>query len=572
MSLPKTFAEHASDLGATQPPPQPGQHPPMPRRRRPSPPRESPKLEEPPEPSVKKQIAQRVDSLAKSARANTRSLRTRIALFLILALGLYMTYQQILSSRSESQTAARYGKNHIPYWHPKSYQAPGANAVRSPCPMLNTMANHGYIPRDGKNIDVKKLKRALGRMGVAPAVQQQLVAPIPKLGRLKKGMLPHRAKDPEAYEFDLSDLAQHGYLEHDVSLTRADYRPGIDELRHVRVNEALVQQLELFANEHGYLDYASLARARNLRQQQSAQEAAEARKEHKRHTYDQLGKAVEGATTRSLDYGTHAQVQSHAECGLLLELMGRAGRVHVDTLDAFLLHERFPDDWAPPSQQLGRFRLGSATARCLIDRYLPSNWIDANVTSTIAEKMSNSAKMAAEMQDAAKEKAEKMQDAATTKMHEAEKMAKDAQSAAKEKAAEAERKAEEMQDAAKRMMTEAEKKVEEAQSLAKDKMADATKKAEQMQKAAEKKADEMQDAARKTTEDMQKAAKKIVADAEKQAKRAQNAAKEKAGTARDIAKERAEGIWAMSKEKAAEMQDFLDETLSKTRRYFKMGG
>jgi hypothetical protein len=27
-----------------------------------------------------------------------------------------------------------------------------ANSSRSPCPMLNTLANHGYLPRDGKNI------------------------------------------------------------------------------------------------------------------------------------------------------------------------------------------------------------------------------------------------------------------------------------------------------------------------------------------------------------------------------------------------------------------------------------
>ena len=32
------------------------------------------------------------------------------------------------------------------------YQVPGPNDSRSPCPALNALANHGYLPRDGKDI------------------------------------------------------------------------------------------------------------------------------------------------------------------------------------------------------------------------------------------------------------------------------------------------------------------------------------------------------------------------------------------------------------------------------------
>ncbi|KAJ7350928.1 Chloroperoxidase [Mycena albidolilacea] len=35
--------------------------------------------------------------------------------------------------------------------------APTATNVRSPCPGLNTLANHGYLPRSGKNISVPSL-------------------------------------------------------------------------------------------------------------------------------------------------------------------------------------------------------------------------------------------------------------------------------------------------------------------------------------------------------------------------------------------------------------------------------
>jgi hypothetical protein len=41
------------------------------------------------------------------------------------------------------------------------YQAPGPNDSRSPCPALNALANHGYLPRDGKNISPDVLQRAV---------------------------------------------------------------------------------------------------------------------------------------------------------------------------------------------------------------------------------------------------------------------------------------------------------------------------------------------------------------------------------------------------------------------------
>jgi hypothetical protein len=41
------------------------------------------------------------------------------------------------------------------------YQPPGPNDSRSPCPALNALANHGYLPRDGKNISPDVLQRVL---------------------------------------------------------------------------------------------------------------------------------------------------------------------------------------------------------------------------------------------------------------------------------------------------------------------------------------------------------------------------------------------------------------------------
>ncbi|KAK1078388.1 hypothetical protein LTR33_007279 [Friedmanniomyces endolithicus] len=49
-----------------------------------------------------------------------------------------------------------------------SYQAPGPNDSRGPCPGLNTLANHGLINRDGKNLNSTEIKLAFPRgFGIA---------------------------------------------------------------------------------------------------------------------------------------------------------------------------------------------------------------------------------------------------------------------------------------------------------------------------------------------------------------------------------------------------------------------
>lgn len=43
--------------------------------------------------------------------------------------------------------------------------------VRAPCPVLNTLANHEFLPHDGRNITLDKAIDALGSaMNIAPAL------------------------------------------------------------------------------------------------------------------------------------------------------------------------------------------------------------------------------------------------------------------------------------------------------------------------------------------------------------------------------------------------------------------
>ncbi|KAF5354419.1 hypothetical protein D9758_010764 [Tetrapyrgos nigripes] len=45
-------------------------------------------------------------------------------------------------------------------WKAHQWKAPGPNDLRGPCPGLNTLANHGFLPRDGRNINMPVILEA----------------------------------------------------------------------------------------------------------------------------------------------------------------------------------------------------------------------------------------------------------------------------------------------------------------------------------------------------------------------------------------------------------------------------
>ncbi|EKG22572.1 Deoxyribonuclease TatD-related protein [Macrophomina phaseolina MS6] len=84
--------------------------------------------------------------------------------------------------------------------------------VRAPCPVLNTLANHEFLPHDGRNITLDKAIDALGSaMNIAPALATTFFN-----GGLRTNPTPN------ANWFDLDMLHKHNVLEHDGSLSRRD--------------------------------------------------------------------------------------------------------------------------------------------------------------------------------------------------------------------------------------------------------------------------------------------------------------------------------------------------------------
>jgi len=104
------------------------------------------------------------------------------------------------------------GKNAVDH----SWQAPTPTDVRSPCPMLNSLANHGYLPRDGKNISLTDL--------IAGFKESINLAPD---ATLLVGLKALQASSTGNFlTIHLSDLAKHGVIEHDGSLSRHDIHSG----------------------------------------------------------------------------------------------------------------------------------------------------------------------------------------------------------------------------------------------------------------------------------------------------------------------------------------------------------
>ncbi|KAJ7575558.1 Cloroperoxidase [Mycena floridula] len=94
------------------------------------------------------------------------------------------------------------------------WQAPKATDLRSPCPGLNTLANHGILPRSGKGLTVKNVVDA---SIIGYNVQVDVIGLPAKVGFLTS---------PDDESFTLADIRLHNNIEHDASVSRADFFTG----------------------------------------------------------------------------------------------------------------------------------------------------------------------------------------------------------------------------------------------------------------------------------------------------------------------------------------------------------
>ncbi|RYO92261.1 hypothetical protein DL766_001752 [Monosporascus sp. MC13-8B] len=132
----------------------------------------------------------------------------------------------------------------------KPWVAPGLSDSRGPCPMLNTLANHGYLspphesPHDGRNLTIQDFGAALHE-GLNLHVS------------FGAGLAAQAFQLLGADRIDLVDLNTPEVTEHQASLTRNDHSSG-DSLR---LDPGRLEAL-LADSDTDYLDVASMARSR----------------------------------------------------------------------------------------------------------------------------------------------------------------------------------------------------------------------------------------------------------------------------------------------------------------------
>jgi len=204
----------------------------------------------------------------------------------------------------------------FPEWIPAS-KIPGA--VRGPCPGLNTLANHGFLPRDGKNISLPVLLAAC-QEGLNVGADFCTVAgtlALTSKGGLAKGGLA----------FDLDDIDQHNYpIEHDVSFSRQDAYFG----DWVGFNPSVYKTVQDTA-EAGTYNIGTMAEVRRTRLQDSLKRNPE------------------------LYYGVLPAVFAFQEVSITLSVMGDpvTGIAPTKFVDFWIQNEKFPYElgWTPPLVQ-----------------------------------------------------------------------------------------------------------------------------------------------------------------------------------------------------------------------------
>ncbi|GMF33040.1 unnamed protein product [Phytophthora lilii] len=201
------------------------------------------------------------------------------------------------------------------YFRPPDDQVwglPGNNSspyLRSPCPALNALANHGHIPRTGK--------------GLTPAL---LGKGIMKVYNLDKRLLDLIFLALPS-EFSLGDLGDPNFIDHDASLVHDD---SFFQVEPFKINETLVEKLlsraEDIGNQDGLvLTKHSVARFRQQREIECAQSNPE------------------------FSMSALARFVANGETSFVLLGLGdfATATISVEHARSFLVDERIPKDFQP---------------------------------------------------------------------------------------------------------------------------------------------------------------------------------------------------------------------------------
>jgi len=187
-----------------------------------------------------------------------------------------------------------------------------ATDSRSPCPALNSLANHGYLSRDGKNLTAIELISALTNV-YKVSYPLAVTLAVGGIGLCGNGLT-----------LDLAGLCQHNQIEHDASLGHRDVdETGGGFIASNKPDPELVQDVVNASN-------GQVITLENLIQ-------AKFKRETRANITTSYGKPL-------------LPIFSHGELVLVTEIIrrGEAPEVPVEWFKTWFLEERLPDGLNPP--------------------------------------------------------------------------------------------------------------------------------------------------------------------------------------------------------------------------------
>ncbi|PRP76476.1 hypothetical protein PROFUN_15136 [Planoprotostelium fungivorum] len=190
------------------------------------------------------------------------------------------------------------------------WSAAGAGDVRSPCPALNTLANHNWLPHDGKNISKAALMSALTD-GLNVGYDVALLLATGAFSDLGT---------PET--ITLEELQKHNMIEHDASLSRLDNYLGDS----TKLDQTLFERLLNASSDGITISIPDFVKYRRERQEESK------------------------TNNPSEVFGKKQLIAAAGEVVLVSTIFGSYfSGLPVEAARTFFGSERFPDGWTKPA-------------------------------------------------------------------------------------------------------------------------------------------------------------------------------------------------------------------------------
>ena len=227
----------------------------------------------------------------------------------------------ICSSSSSSSKKKKKKTSQFPRLYPSmstELTNPLQKQSAPPVPALNALANHGFLPHDGKNLDLPTILSGLSAgLNIGPDVSLLLGGVSLVLSR------------PFQRSFSLADISSHNYpIEHDASISRQDNYFGSAVPLHAPTWSSYLA----FFDGQDTMDIPTVTKARYAR--------------------------FNDSLTRDpkLVFGAYQEILSYGEQALYLQAMGQAGQGSAQKAFVRCLfeQEKLPVElgWAPSASPI----------------------------------------------------------------------------------------------------------------------------------------------------------------------------------------------------------------------------